>query len=181
MKIFFKAVLIASVLSIMFFNNLTLAEVDKLKIVYEMYEEYRKEFSDVKDIYPVEAMRLYREDKLVFVDVREEEELEISMLPGAITKGDFLRDPKGFGNRKIVAYCTIGLRSGIFAKEMAEKKIDIYNLKGSMLAWILEGGRVYHDNKETKRVHVYGNKWDLAPDDYDVVMFGFFRRLIFKT
>lgn len=180
MKIFFKKVLIASVLSIMFFHNQTLAEVDKLKTVYEMYEEYSKEFPDVKYIYPVEAMSLYREDKLVFVDVREEEELEISMLPGAITKGDFLRDPKGFGTRKIVAYCTIGSRSGIFAKEMAENKIDIYNLKGSMLAWILEGGKIYHGNKETKHIHVYGKKWNLVPEDYDVVMFGFFRRLIFK-
>lgn len=181
MKLFFKKLLIASVLSIMFFHNPTFGEVDKLKTVYEMYEEYSKEFPDVKYVYPVEAMRLYREDKLVFVDVREEEELDISMLPGAITKGDFLRNPKGYGTRKIVVYCTIGLRSGIFAKEMADNKVEVYNLKGSMLAWILEGGRVYHDNKETKRIHVYGNKWNLAPDDYDVVMFGFFRRLIFKN
>jgi hypothetical protein len=31
---------------------------------------------------------------------------------------------------------------------------------------------------ETKRVHVYGEKWNYLPEGYEAVMFGFFGKLV---
>jgi len=59
---------------------------------------------------------------------------------------------------------------------MSNKGIDIYNLKGGLLAWLLEGGKVYDTNGETKRVHVYGKKWNYLPRGYEPVFFSFFEK-----
>jgi sodium/bile acid cotransporter 7 len=43
------------------------------------------------------------------------------------------------------------------------------NLRGGLLAWVHAGGKVYDANGETRRIHVYGRKWNLAPNGYDAV------------
>jgi len=98
------------------------------------------------------------------------------MLPGAIKKEDFLKTPVEFKNKMIIAYCTIGYRSGKFAEEMIDKGLRIYNLKGGVLAWVLEGGKVFDANKESKRVHVYGEKWNHLPEGYESVVFRILER-----
>jgi sodium/bile acid cotransporter 7 len=104
--------------------------------------------------------------------------MNISMLPGAVTRKAFLKNPGRYRGRLIVAYCTIGLRSGRFAMETAEKGIEIRNLRGGLLAWVLEGGNVYDaQGAVTKRIHVYGKKWDYPPEGYESVRLGFFERL----
>ncbi len=61
---------------------------------------------------------------------------------------------------------------------MARKGISLVNLQGGILAWILEGGKVYDKSgKEVKRVHVYGNKWDYVPAGYDTVKFGLWEQI----
>jgi hypothetical protein len=44
----------------MLFHNLTLDEVDKLKTVYEMYEEYRKKWNLVPEDYEVVMFGFFR-------------------------------------------------------------------------------------------------------------------------
>ena len=103
--------------------------------------------------------------------------MEVSMLPHAITQEEFLKDPGKYKDKTVVAYCTISYRSGKFAEEMAKKGIPILNLKGGLLAWVLEGGKVYDSHGETKRIHVYGKEWDYPPAGYESVKFGLFDRL----
>ena len=114
--------------------------------------------------------------KILFVDTRKPAEMAVSMLPGAITLEAFLKDPEKFKDRRIVAYCTISYRSGKFAQEMAKKGIAIFNLRGGLLAWVLEGEKVYDEKGETKRINVYGKKWDYPPEGYESVLLGFFER-----
>ena len=57
-----------------------------------------------------------------------------------------------------------------------KKGVHVENLRGGVLAWVFEGGRVYDAGGETKRVHVYGKKWNYLPKGYEPVMFGFFER-----
>lgn len=159
------------------FAQKELSDVQKKEIVYKMYREYKKEFQDVIDIMPREAMGLFAQDKIVFVDTRGEKEMRISMLPKAISKDEFLQDPDKYKGKKIVGYCTISYRSGLLAKKLAEKDITLYNLAGGILAWTLEGGKVYDEKGETKRIHVYNEKWNYPPDGYEPVQFGFFERL----
>jgi sodium/bile acid cotransporter 7 len=102
--------------------------------------------------------------------------MEVSMLPKAVTKEDFLRDPDKYKDKTVVVYCTISYRSGEFAEEMAEMRVTVVNLIGGLLAWVLEGGKVYDAHGETKRIHVYGEDWDYPPEGYESVKFGFFEK-----
>jgi sodium/bile acid cotransporter 7 len=155
------------------------SDARKLDVVYQMYRDYKKnDFPTVKDMTPKEAMDMLKAGRVVFVDTRKPEEMAVSMLPGAVSKEAFLGEPHRFGDKRIVAYCTISYRSGVFAKEMAGKGIRVFNLRGGLLAWVLEGGRVYDQNGETKKIHVYGKKWNYPADGYQSVMFGLLERIL---
>ncbi len=145
------------------------ADRETLKTIYEMYVDYKEEFPQVPDITVPEAMRLNQEDKLIFVDIREPEEQAVSMLPNSLTEKQLLANLDHYRDKKIVAYCTISYRSGKFAQKMRKKGLDIYNLKGGLLAWVNEGGKVYDQDQETKRIHVYGRRWNHPPEGYEAV------------
>jgi rhodanese-related sulfurtransferase len=134
-----------------------------------LYRDYKKEFAGVQDIEPAEAMRLLQEGKALLVDVREEKEQKVSMLPGAVTEKQFLKDPGAYRGRTLIGYCTISYRSGKLAEKLKAQGVTMLNLRGGLLAWVHDGGKVYDRTGETRRIHVYGRKWDLGPKDYESV------------
>jgi rhodanese-related sulfurtransferase len=148
-------------------DNLT--DTDKRRKIEKMYDAYRQEFSEVKDISPQEAMTLADGRRVVFIDVRKPGEQQISMLPGAITDQEFLNDPEKYNDYVKIGYCTISYRSGIFVQRLREIGIPAYNLRGGMLAWIHDGGKIYDQKGETRRIHIYAKNWDLGPNDYEAV------------
>jgi len=76
----------------------------------------------------------------------------------------------GYKNDYIkIGYCTISYRSGVLARGLNQKGIPIYNLRGGLLAWVHDGGKVYNGSKETHRIHVYGQEWNLGPEGYEAV------------
>ena len=107
----------------------------------------------------------------VLVDVRTDKEREVSTLPGAITARDFesrLEELVAEG-RTVVAYCTIGARSSSYARAMGKRGVEVLNLEGSVLAWTHAGGDFVSKSGPTRRVHVYGRRWNLAADGYETV------------
>lgn len=170
-------------ISLLCLPSLTLGDTEmtdekKKETVYRMYAEYKKDFPEVRDISPQQAMEWLRQDRVVFVDTRKPAEMAVSMLPGAVPQQDFLNNPDQYKDKTPVAYCTISYRSGVFAHEMAKKGVTVVNLEGGLLAWILEGGKVYDQSgKEVKRAHVYGDKWNLAPADYESVKFSLWEQI----
>lgn len=149
---------------------------DKKAVVYRMYDGYTADFPEVDDISVPAAMALAKAGKAVFVDVRKPAEMAVSTLPDAISQDVFLEDPARYAGKTIVAYCTISYRSGVFAQEMAQKGIVVKNLRAGLLAWVLEGGKVYHDGKEVRRIHVYGDQWNYPPEGYESVVFRWWER-----
>lgn len=146
-----------------------LGDQQKLDIVYGMYEDYKRAFPKVHDITPKQAMALSEKGGVVFVDTRKSKEMKISTLPGAVSKKDFLKNPEKYAEKTIVAYCTISYRSGKWAQKLARNGVQIYNLTGGILAWVLEGGKVYDADGETKKIHVYGRKWNYPATGYESV------------
>jgi sodium/bile acid cotransporter 7 len=134
-----------------------------------MYQSYKKDFPGVPDIQISDAMRLLQEGKALFIDVREEKEQQESMLPGAVTEKQFLKNPEKYRDRTLIGYCTISYRSGKLAEKLNAQGITLLNLKGGLLAWVHAGGKVYDQSGETKRIHVYGKKWNLGPVGYEAV------------
>jgi sodium/bile acid cotransporter 7 len=144
-------------------------DTQKKKIVYKMYADYKKDFPDIPDITANDAMELIKAGKAVFVDTRKQKEMEVSTLPNAVTKEAFLKDPQKYGKKTVIGYCTISYRSGILAQKLSKDGIRMFNLKGGILAWVLEGGKIYDQNGETRRIHVYGKKWNYPANGYEAI------------
>jgi len=105
-------------------------------------------------------------EKVVFVDVRSEEEMAVSMLPGAITRREYERNPKAYENARIVPYCTVGARSGKYTRELRERGVSAVNYRGSILDWVEHGEPlVTPEGKPTKRVHTYSDRFSV-PEPY---------------
>ncbi len=147
----------------------SIADTQKRVKIEKLYMHYKKDFPEVQEMTPREAIELTKTGKVIFIDVREPNEQSVSRLPGAITADLFLENPERYDDYIKIGYCTIGYRSGIFAQELHQRGIPVYNLRGGLLAWVHDGGKVYAGTEETKRIHVYGQKWDLGPDSYEAV------------
>lgn len=153
-------------------------DAEKKDIVYRMYENYkRNDFPEVQDVDAKRAQELYEEGKAIFVDIRTPKEMAVSQLPEAVSESEFLKRPEPeYTDKTIIAYCTISYRSGVFAQKMSKRGRKVHNLEGGLLAWIHEGGKVFHDGKETRRVHLYGEDWDYPPSGYESVVFSAWER-----
>ena len=47
-------------------------------------------------------------DKYVLLDVRSDEERNVSTIPGSISKIEFEADPSKYADKEVVCYCTVG-------------------------------------------------------------------------
>jgi len=141
----------------------------RLRKIEAMAEDYGKDFPSVAHISAQEALKLSNSVRVLFIDHRKQSEQAVSMLPKAVPSKAFLENPEAYADRSLVAYCTIGYRSGKLAQKLQKKGLSVLNLRGGILAWVHAGGQVYKDGRPVKRVHVYGKKWDLAPSAYDAV------------
>jgi len=146
-----------------------LSDAERRAKIEAMYRDYKKDFADVEDIDPRDAMKLMQEGNAVWVDVREDKEQKVSMLPGAITEEELLKNIEKYRDRILIGYCTISYRSGKLAQRLKGMGLSMLNLRGGLLAWVYDGGKVYDRNGETRRIHVYGRKWNLGPKDYEAV------------
>ncbi|MDX1644392.1 MAG: rhodanese-like domain-containing protein [Thermoanaerobaculia bacterium] len=154
-------------------RNLT--EAEKRQRIEAMYAEYRDEFPRVEAIGPAElaaelAAETGGDEGLVVVDARSDEERAVSTIPGAIPRQEFERRSDDLAGHDVVTYCTIGYRSGLYAQELVERGFRARNLAGSILAWTHEGlPLVTPEGEPTRRVHVYGERWNLAAEGYEAV------------
>lgn len=143
---------------------------DRAAAVDALVQDLHLDYPGVVNVSPRELMSLLEEpDRVVLVDVRTEGERGVSTIPGAISRMEFESSIEDLGDRRVVAYCTIGARSSQFAREMAELGIEVANLDGSILAWTHAGGPLVSDGEETNRLHVYGSRWNLVPAGYEAV------------
>lgn len=117
-----------------------------------------------------ELKHLQQQSKnIVLVDVRSPEERAVSMIPGAISTEEFERNLEQYKNATVIAYCTIGYRSGKYANQWREQGVKIFNLEGSLLAWSHIQGELIDAIGITKKVHVFGRQWQLTAEDYQAV------------
>jgi sodium/bile acid cotransporter 7 len=135
-----------------------------------LYQESKLQFPDVPDISAEELMERKKAEIIILVDNRKQEEMAISMIPGAISIQEFEENTDRFIGMKVVVYCTIGDRSGHYTKRLRKQNIEAYNLKGGVLSWAhARGTFLDNEGEETHLVHVYGSKWNLLPDGYEAV------------
>ena len=151
------------------FPRRDLSDADKLQRIEQLYARSRLLFPEVAELTVQELDRLREHDEVVLVDVRSPKEQAISVIPGSVTADEVTGNPAAYAARTLVAYCTIGHRSGLFAKKLQAEGLRIYNLKGAILAWTHAGGDLESDGRPTRRVHVAGPKWSLEASGYEPV------------
>ena len=148
------------------------SEADKRSLITTMYQKYAQEFPQVASITVDQLQNLQQQKKnIVLVDVRSPQEREVSIIPGAIALEEFEENLEQYrhSDAMIIAYCTIGYRSGRYVQKLQHKGINIFNLEGSLLAWSHVQGELINDTGSTKKVHVFGRQWELTADDYQPV------------
>jgi len=91
------------------------------------------------------------------------------MIPGAITEKQLLDHLDQYRDKRMIVYCTISYRSGKLADKLHKEGLSITNLKGGLLGWVHAGGPLVREGQEVRKLHVYGRKWDLAPDSIETV------------
>ncbi len=105
-------------------------------------------------------------DRFVLVDVRAESEYSISMLPNAITLDEFEATAASHRGKTVVAYCTVGVRSGAYAAHLRQQGWDAYNYRGGILDWCHnELPLITPDGQPTSLVHTYSS-WYSVPASY---------------
>ena len=97
----------------------SLSNAEKRERIEFLYKDFKTEsFPNVKDVHATELAMWLKDGRAVVVDVREPKERAVSTIPGAITREEFERRREEFEDKYVAAYCTIGYRSGLFAKEI---------------------------------------------------------------
>jgi sodium/bile acid cotransporter 7 len=139
------------------------ARIDRL------YRRYRWLLHGVPELTVAELEVLQRQRKVLLVDVREPRERRVSTLPGAISREELEARRVEAGDAVLVAYCTIGLRSGRYARRLRARGYEAYNLRGSILAWTHAGGELASEGRPTRRVHVVARRWALQAQGYEPV------------
>lgn len=147
-----------------------LTDEQKLARIHELYAEYRSSFKGLPEMTIEQLVSSPRdEESVVLVDVRTEDERAVSVIPGSISQEEFEARPAELEGRKVVTYCTIGYRSGLYAETLRRQGWDAYNLPGSILAWTHAGGALESEGEGTRRLHVFDSRWDLAAEGYEAV------------
>lgn len=141
---------------------------DPTDVIQTLYASFRPTFAQVPEVAVTEA--LAHPERYVLVDVRTEAEQAVSRLPGAVLASQVEADPKAYQGKHLLAYCTIGARSGAWAARWRDQGLQISNLPGSLLAWTHAGGPLVDPSgRPTTRVHVYDATWNFAAPGYDPV------------
>ena len=112
-----------------------------------------------------------------FVDVRTDEERSVSIIPGAMTPEEYANRVLSDSPDYVVAYCTIGIRSGQWVDQHQAIEPAALNLEGGILGWthsrgtLVEPGRQRGRQKQsmTRRVHVQAPYWNLVAEGYEGV------------
>jgi rhodanese-related sulfurtransferase len=84
----------------------------------------------VPELTPSELQTKREGGNVVIVDCRNEDEQDVSMIPGAVRRQnlDIATIKQGV---PVVCYCTVGYRSALETKALRGKGLDAYNLRGA--------------------------------------------------
>jgi rhodanese-related sulfurtransferase len=124
---------------------------------------------------PVDSLAAHLEDtNWVLIDVREDAEIAVSRIPRAMSPSQFASRFRQTGLPKtafVIAYCTIGYRSGKFTEQLIAKGIPARYLEGGILAWIAAGHGLVKPSADGAmqphfEVHVYSKEWNWVPPGY---------------
>jgi sodium/bile acid cotransporter 7 len=142
------------------------AKRERIEVIYR---KSKRSFPRIADLTAEELQGRPADEKIVVVDVRSPEEQAVSMIDGAITSREFEARLEAYEGATVVAYCTMGHRSGVYVEELQGRGWTALNLVGAILAWTHVGGALADGDGPTRMVHVWGRQYNLAAEGYEPV------------
>ncbi|MEM8983727.1 MAG: rhodanese-like domain-containing protein [Pseudomonadota bacterium] len=123
--------------------------------------EVREQFQDVRHISPEDFLAL--EQTPLLIDVREADEYAVSRLPDARhadNETTLLALAEQAGDRPVVVYCSLGVRSSRAAQLLRENGYtNVANLDGSLFRWANEGRALENAAGPTELAHPFNLWW----------------------
>ena len=125
----------------------------------------RHDFPTVQRISAKEVAAWLQDSKReqpVLLDVRTKAEFEVSHIHGAqrVEPGSEAGALKLARGKPIVTYCSVGYRSGAFAKKLQDAGYtNVRNISGSIFQWANEGRPLERDGQRVMKVHPYNGVW----------------------
>ncbi len=166
-----KQIICALLLLIVCASCLTNSNSSVANRIEKLADECFEKYPDIIWISLEEYLNRSTSEKWAIIDVRTEEERSVSIIPGAMTIGEFENRAFDYKDKPILVYCTVGCRSGAYVRKLEKLGIKSFNLRGGVLSWANSGKMfVTPAGGTTNRVHVYSKKWNVLPSGYDAVM-----------
>lgn len=103
--------------------------------------ELENRLSKVKQVNPIEAVRLMDDEDLVVLDTREDPEFKSGHIKGAVhipvsKLKERMNELEKYKNRPVLLYCRSGSRSNHSGKLLSQAGFEnVQNLAGGMMAW----------------------------------------------
>lgn len=113
----------------------------------------------------IEDFKKLNKQNLYVLDVREEEEFEVSHIKNGRHVGYIWFDMRKVYDipldAKIVVYCSVGFRSEKIAKKLVDYGYkNVFNLYGGIFEWVNQGNPVYTSKGvQTSVIHTYNKEW----------------------
>lgn len=108
-------------------------------------------------------------NKVVLVDVRSEEEISVSKIPDAVTRNEFESSFENYRDHVIIAYCTIGGRSLLYARQLSKRGVDSRNFKAGIIGWCVARLPLESpEGNDTRCVHTYSSMYHV-PSEYEKI------------
>ena len=107
--------------------------------------------------------------KVVLVDIRSEEEISVSKIADALTRDEFESSIENYRDHVVIAYCTIGGRSLLYARQLSKRGVDSRNFKAGILGWCEARLPLQSpEGNETSRVHTYFSMYHV-PSEFEQI------------
>ncbi len=124
------------------------------------------EFPDIRQLTTDDLSNILDDDskEVMLLDVREEAEVEVSHLLGAVRVGSVQEATALITSAPqhtiIVAYCSVGYRSAELVSQLTNASTrEVYNLKGSLFRWANEQRPIYRGTERVTTVHPFSDRW----------------------
>ncbi len=161
MKFSSKPVLARVAIGILAVNLAACGNIEWALLNYKV----RHDFPSVRRVSPDEVaawLKNPQREQPVLLDVRTKPEFDVSHIEGArrVEPGANANSIDLPRDRPIVTYCSVGYRSGAFAKKLQDAGYkNVQNMSGSIFEWANEGHPIERDGKRVEKVHPYNAKW----------------------
>ncbi|WP_169304700.1 rhodanese-like domain-containing protein [Chloroherpeton thalassium] len=153
--------------------NFLLKHLRSLELVEQFVENAHPACTSLEHHTLFELMQSSALETLRIFDVRAFQEFEISHLEQAISVPPetevshfFETFENELSGKKLVFYCSVGLRSAEFIGKVQNKclnagALSVHNLKGGIFRWYNAGLPVVSANGKTDELHPYNSFWEL--------------------